>query len=189
MSRSTNDARRTCLAFVFTVAFVAARSTSAIVLTENQTVFDDFDTDTPNYWILNQDGINATVWFLSKHGDPSPYGVVGLRPPAEEGGGGYIELVPLSDSPAIITSLNFELLPGASVELVYWNAMSAESIRRKTVLVVFTDLIDTGESRSVFNAKIPTMSYPDWTTVSINLTLTEPCNVSVRMDMTVKPNV
>lgn len=154
-----------------------------IVLSENQTVSDDFDTGQPNYWKAKEETPNTTVWFLSKYGDPPPFGIVGLRPPVLANDVGFFELVPLSDSTSAISSINFELLPGASVELVYWNAASVESIRRKTSLLLFTDFTDTGDSKTVFNAPIPTLSYPDWITVQRSLELSEPSNVTVRRDL------
>lgn len=167
---------------VITSIFLLSTScrVSAIVLSENETVLDDFDTGQPNYWKPKEEAINTTVWFLSKYDDPPPFGIVGLRPPKLENDVGFIELVPLSNSPSALSTLNFELLPDASVELVYWNAASVDSIRRKTSLILFTDFADTGESKLVYSAPIPEKSYPDWITVQQSLKLSDPSNVTVR---------
>lgn len=180
MCNSIQRKRLTLLAIVSFAVFIVQLPTGVAGLKENEVVIDDFDSGTSNYWNFNQES-NSTEWYLSMHGDPAPYGIVGLRPPNEPNGGGFVEVVPLSDSPAIITTTEFELLPGARVDLVYWNAANIYTEGRKTTLLLYTENVENGIRTTVFIAPLPESSYPDWITRTIDLRITEPSIVRVRL--------
>lgn len=167
-----------------------------IGLETNETVTDDFDTGTANFWQWfsgdEQPGQDlTTLWHLSMHGDSPPYGIEAVRPPMEENGGGFLEIVPFSDSPAQIISNVFDLLPGATVEMTYWNIVPFPILERNTVLNLYIEFLNINQSDDsiepplrtvqVFKAPFPTDPSPGWTSVNIDLLITEPSKVQVNI--------
>ncbi|XP_046439399.1 mucin-5AC-like isoform X2 [Daphnia pulex] len=167
-------------------------------LKENEEVTDDFDTGAADFWQWIPGAAeenSTTVWHLSKHGDPPPFGIDAVRPPMEDNGGGYLEIVPFSDSPAQILSNVFDLLPYATVEMTYWNVVPIPVQGRNTVLILYlefqnvtlndeTDIEPPLRTVMVFKAPTPTDPSPGWTTVTVDLPITEPCQVQLRIDGT-----
>jgi hypothetical protein len=162
-------------------------------LKENEEVTDDFDTGTADFWQWipgDTEENSTTIWHLSKHGDPPPFGIDAVRPPMEDNGGGYLEIVPFSDSPAQILSNVFDLLPYATVEMTYWNVVPIPVQGRNTVLILYlefqnvtlndeTDIEPPLRTVMVFKAPAPNDPSPGWTTVTVDLPITEPCQVQV----------
>ncbi|EFX89377.1 hypothetical protein DAPPUDRAFT_303188 [Daphnia pulex] len=167
-------------------------------LKENEEVTDDFDTGTADFWQWIPGAAeenSTTIWHLSKHGDPPPFGIDAVRPPMEDNGGGYLEIVPFSDSPAQILSNVFDLLPYATVEMTYWNVVPIPVQGRRTVLILYLEFqnVTLNDETSieppfrtvmVFKAPTPTDPSPGWTTVTVDLPITEPCQVQLRIDGT-----
>lgn len=161
-------------------------------LKENEEVTDDFDTGTADFWQWtpgDTEENSTTIWHLSKHGDPPPFGIDAVRPPMEDDGGGYLEIVPFSDSPAQILSNVFDLLPYATVEMTYWNVVPIPVQGRNTVLILYLEFqnvtlndetgIEPLRTVMVFKAPTPTDPSPGWTTATVDLPITEPCQVQV----------
>ena len=180
------------LMFFVNVVILVARH-PVYGLKENEEVTDDFDTGTANFWQWfpgdgDAEENSTTFWHLSKHGDPPPFGIDAVRPPMEENGGGFLEIVPFSDSPAQIVSNVFDLLPYATLEMTYWNVVPFPILARNTVLILYLEFQNIDDSGTepplrtvqVFKAPLPTDPFPGWTTVTIDLHITEPSKVQVK---------
>lgn len=153
-------------------------------LKENETLVDDFDSGTANFWQIQKPN-SFTVWYLTMHGDPAPLGFDSLRPPMEESSGGFLEVVPISDSPAQIYSDVMDFLPGATVELTYWNVVDIPLLQRNTVLNLYTvenvtEIQPSFKSMLVFNAPPPADPSSGWVRVTIDLKLITPSRLQVR---------
>lgn len=148
-------------------------------LSEKEEVFDDFDSGTSSYLKIGEQEAEATAWYLSKYGDLPPYGIVGRRPPMEPNGGGFIEVVPLSDTVATVTSVDFKLFPGATMELVYWKMIDSRIGSRTAVLLIIVQNIKEQTETTVFRAPNPTSSDSDWITTTVDLGITESADVRV----------
>lgn len=186
MCRSTKSVRLIIAASL--IVFIARNPAFVKGLEENEEIVDDFANGTANYWQVGYSEDNSsTMWYLATHGDPHPFGFDSVRPPMEENGGGFIEVVPYSDAPAQIFSEVFDLLPGATAELTYWNIVPFPVLARTTVLILYTEFVDVLEesvdappkSVQVFTAPLPTDPSPGWTTVIIDLKINQPSNVQV----------
>ena len=162
-------------------------SIGVMALEENEELVDDFDTGMAIYWHALPSN-SATFWHLTMHGDLLPPGIDIMRPPSDEGDG-FLEVFTLSDSPAQIFSNVFDLLPGATVELTYWNFDIAYPVRN-TVLLVYNEFkqIDdeTGTKpplKSVLVYSAPSLAdqLRDWRIVLIDLKITEPSKIQVRL--------
>lgn len=173
------------LMFIIGVSFLVFGDVNG--LEENEEVIDDFDTGTATYWQLPNNS-SATIWQLSMHGELLPPGIDILRPPSVEGDG-FLEVFPLSDTVAQIYSNVFDLLPGATVELTYWNSDSTYTFRH-TVLLVYNEFrqIDdeTGtepplKSVLVYSAPLLTDQFLGWRTDLIDLKITEPSKIQVKL--------
>lgn len=163
---------------IFVIPFVV------VGLKENETVVDDFNDGTANFWQIPNDN-SFTIWCLTMHGDPPPFGFDSLRPPMEENGGGFLEVVPISDSPAHIYSNEFDLLPGATVELTYWNVVAFTILQRNTILNLYTiENVTENEPAfktvQVYNAPPPADPSSGWITVIIDLKINTPSRLQVR---------
>lgn len=179
MCSLTKRVRLTVLVVFCLAILISSQSVDGLDLLEKEEVFDDFDSGSSSFWNLNQQEADATAWYLSKHGDPAPNGIVARRPPLEPNGGGFIEVVPLSDTVASIISTEFKLFPGSTLELVYWKAIDRTLGGRTAVLLVIVENIKEQTQTTVFRAPATTSSDPDWTTVSIDLGITQTADVRV----------
>lgn len=135
------------------VVFVARHPALVEGLEEKEEIVDDFDNGTADYWQGYRDENSSTTWYLSAHGDPAPFDLNSTRPPMEENGGGFLEVVPFSDSPAQIFTDVFDLLPGATAELTYWNLIPFPVFGRHTVLILYTEFVDILEDEVVASPK------------------------------------
>lgn len=187
MCRSTKSVRLMFIIAASLVVFVARHPALVEGLEEKEEIVDDFDNGTADYWQGYRDENSSTTWYLSAHGDPAPYDLNSTRPPMEENGGGFLEVVPFSDSPAQIFTDVFDLLPGATAELTYWNLIPFPVFGRHTVLILYTEFVDILEdevvaspkSVQVFTAPLPTDPFPGWTTVTVDLKINQPSKVQV----------
>jgi hypothetical protein len=191
MSLSSNKSERfNFFIGVSLVVFVGRLPVHVTGLGENEKVIDDFDTGTANYWQGFKNNDSATFWQLRMHDEPRPPGINLLRPPSKDGDG-FIEVFPVSDSPAQIFSNVFDLFPGATVEITYWNFVATYPSVRKTVLLLYKELID-GETGTrpplqavlIYSAPISNDPSLDWITVRIDLKITEPSKIQVRFYIT-----
>lgn len=154
----------------------------------NEQIVDDFDTGTATYWQGLQVNDSTTFWHLSMHGEPLPPGIDVMQPPSEDGDG-FIEVFPVSDSPARIFSNVFDLLPGATVEMTYWNFDAIYPSVRNAVLLLYKELKqlddDTGSlpplmTVLIYSAPITNDPSLGWITVPIDLQIKEPSKIQVR---------
>lgn len=175
----------TRLMFIIGVSFLVFVDVNG--LEENEEVIDDFDTGTATYWQL-QTNSSMTIWRLSMHGELLPPGIDILRPPSEEGDG-FLEVFPLSDTVAQIYSNVFDLLPGATVELTYWNSDSTYTFRH-TVLLVYNEFRQIDDEAGtkpplksvlVYSAPLLTDQFIGWRTDLIDLKITEPSKIQVKL--------
>ncbi len=179
MLRSIQSTHLTFFVGACLLLLIAHQPASVSGLEPGEVVVDDFDSGSTDFWQLNNE-VNSTGWYLIKHGDPPPFGLDARRPPMELNNGYFLEIVPLSDSPAKIDSRTLELLPGATAELIYWNAVPFPIESRKTTLLLYVEDIESQTSSAVFLAPKPFDPNPDWITVNIDLKITEPSTVKVR---------
>ena len=161
------------------IALVARLPASVSGLEAGEEVVDDFDTGTTFFWQLDQLPY-TTAWYLTKQGDPAPFGLDARRPPSEGNDNYFLEVVPLSVSVASTYSRELELLPGATAELEYWNAVPFPIETRNTALLLSVEYTDTQKTYMVFTAPKPVQPNPNWITVKIDLNITEPSKVQVR---------
>ncbi|XP_057366294.1 uncharacterized protein LOC130687170 [Daphnia carinata] len=190
MCRSTKSVRLMFIIAAGLVVFVARHPALVEGLEEKEEIVDDFDSGIVNYWQGYGNDNSSTIWCLSMHGDPAPFDLESIRPPMEENGGGFIEVVPFSDSPAQIFTHVFDLLPGATAELTYWNLIPLTVLGRHTVLILYTEFVDNIEDQvdafqrsvQVFRAPTPTDPSPGWTTVTVDLQINQPSKVQLRLD-------
>jgi hypothetical protein len=191
MSVTSNKSKRLMFFIgVSFVVFVGSLPVHVRGLGENEQVIDDFDTGTANYWQGFKNNDSATFWHLRMHDEPRPPGINLLRPPSKDGDG-FIEVFPVSDSPAQIFSNVFDLFPGATVEITYWNFVATYPSVRKSVLLLYKVLIDgvTGtrpplQAVLIYSAPISNDPSLDWITVPIDLKITEPSKIQVRYRIT-----
>ncbi|KAI9557418.1 hypothetical protein GHT06_017246 [Daphnia sinensis] len=190
MCRSSKSVRLMFIIAASLVVFVARHPALVEGLEEKEEIVEDFNNGTAYYWQGYRDDNSSTIWYLSTHGDPAPFDLGSIRPPMEENGGGFIEVVPFSDSPAQIYTDVFDLLPGATAELTYWNLIPFPVFGRHTVLILYTEFVDVIEGRDdaleksvqVFTAPMPTDPSPGWTTVTVELKINQRSKVRLRLD-------
>jgi hypothetical protein len=187
MSHSNKSVQLILFIGVSLVVFDGRLFVNVAGLEENEEVIDDFDNGTVTYWQGLQTNGTTTFWHLSTHGEPLPLEINLLRPPSEEGEG-FIEVFPLSDSPAQIFSNEFDLLPGAIVEMTYWNFVAKDV--RNTVLLLYKEIKEIDDETGtklplktvlVHSAPFSTDPSLGWITVSIDLKITEPSKIQVRL--------
>lgn len=103
--------------------------------TQADELVDDFETDFV-HWKPSKTSPESSEWILSQYGSRLPDGFLGKRPPPEENSSGYVEVIP--HSPAHLHTDFLRLLPGASVQVVYWNAANPSPIRTTLRLQILT---------------------------------------------------
>lgn len=151
---------------------------------EGADLIDSFDTREPaKYWSewLDPNSNNYTShWVHLLYGDSLLRDALSAQPPPDaQGGGGFIYIWSGYTTPARYRTGEFILLPGAKMNLTYWSTIPPGGSRQATLLVN-TILLDLPVNNiiTVFTAINPTTN---WQTVVIDLQVTEPTHLLVRI--------
>lgn len=162
------------------ILFIAFFPTTVLCLKEGEIIVDEFSSGKSDFWNLYGTTENeTTVWYPSMHGDPAPFGLESIRPPKEPDNGGFIEVVPFSDSPASLQSRDVYLFPGATMELVYWNEIPIDAEGRLTALLIYTEYIESNRTEAVFIAPLPKDNDSSWINIIVNLNIQYPSDIQV----------
>ena len=153
-------------------------------------LIDDFDTeDEPKYWLNWNKADDAQHWYHSFHGDPTPLGRRGDRPPSNGAlVDGFLEVVPVDDlmhsgDPAHLHSKYLTLEPGSSLEINYWMSVPVD-VYPFDLAQMKVQLYDRGHSL-IYKFPPPESHDRTWHTVVIPLEINVTSNVQVNQLITI----